>query len=1309
MSFRPLVSRRRRWPWPLITAILCPAMAAYAAADGVNANAVEQRATRTETVPQLIDSARMWRNKYRNDLAMQMIDKALLLSPDNPNALAELGMIKIRSNRLDEASHILFRLRASNPKSEAARELGYAYMAVTTGKQELAEIFILSRKNDAGAMEAGRRLQLLFPDGPPKGDLAADYYTILSADPRRRPEALLALRHLLVEQPNNFSAALVLAVLLGTDSTTRMEGAKLAQRTVLNPNADRSTALNAWRRILRNAGADPAYIDLQKAYLQLVPDDGEFKSLLAASEQALAARQAALAAREKLAADPVWQIQQRGLKLLDKKELTPAELTQADALLKQAFASRSTDPELLGGLGRLRADQGRQMEARAFFLEAARLDPANRTGWENRARTAFFWGQISAGNSAIDQGHPELAESAAQSALALQPTNPYARQLLAESWMAQHRFAEAEPILRQLLDDPEVGLSALRNLITVLHETKRPLEIEALMDAMQNRFKGADQAAFLDLRANQLSDDANPLLEQGKNGPAIEKLEQSIRLAPDQAWIRFKLARLYQRLGLPQLGTEVMEQGLAASKAADMYYATTLYRNSIDDLPGAVEAINHIPEAQRSDSMRSLANNLHAQQLLLQARGQAARGEKKASEESLTAAAALTPDDADMLASLGRQWIAEGDPDQGLQLVQNWLTAHPDDPAPDVRLRYGDLLANAGREAALTTWLEEIRQMPNLTPPQSARLEDQSLRLAFRLSDAAVAAGDNTKAEAILAAVSPAGKADKRWSLALADLRRTQGRYAEARAAVAPVLAKTPSDFDARLTLARIEEDSKQPEQALALVRQVVQEVPPEDLDTRLSTARRLTALQQPLEASDVVAALKVQFPNDPDVTVQDGRVLQSMGLYASAKTSYQLALSQEAAANVLPGTYGTPAQVALFNLEQRGQPMIETAFIPTYKSGTAGVSSLKGQTVPVYVRIPQGYDGHWFLHADTVRVDAGALNPNNPGASFSDASGVGTFAAYPSATTFSRTPGAADVLLQGPLNQNATGVALGFGYETDVWRADVGTTPIGFPVQNLVGGFRYRVPNQIGSLSLNLSRRPMTSSLLSYAGMHDPVSNQVYGGVVRTGIDAYASKDIGKNTLFLGMGAGVFTGRNVETNQGETVRTGIEIPLFTSLNWRLESGLVGSYEHYAKNLRFYTFGQGGYYSPQRYLSLSVPIDWTARYGKASWGIHTSLGFSHTGEADSPFFPTDATLQNSALANSVNNVNTGSAGGGFSYSFGAIFQYAITQNLAGGLNISIDRSRSYAPSTAMVYLRYLFNPGRDPVKYPSAVTPYSDF
>ena len=105
-------------------------------------------------VPQLIVSARMWSNKYRNDLALQMIQKALLVSPNDPAALSELGQIEIRSNQLDEASHQLFRLQTLYPNAEGTRELGYAYLVATTGKQELATITILSRnKQTAQAVQ----------------------------------------------------------------------------------------------------------------------------------------------------------------------------------------------------------------------------------------------------------------------------------------------------------------------------------------------------------------------------------------------------------------------------------------------------------------------------------------------------------------------------------------------------------------------------------------------------------------------------------------------------------------------------------------------------------------------------------------------------------------------------------------------------------------------------------------------------------------------------------------------------------------------------------------------------------------------------------------------------------------------------------------------------------------------------------------------------------------------------------------------------------------------------------------------------
>src|ERR1700731_3961808 len=137
-----------------------PASNAAASAPAASPMPASAQPSSASVVNQLIESARMWREKYRNDLALQIIQKALLVRPDDPGALAELGRIEIRSNQLDDASHQLFRLRTLYPDAAETRELGYAYMAATSGKQELAEIAILSRNKQSA--QAVLRLQALF-------------------------------------------------------------------------------------------------------------------------------------------------------------------------------------------------------------------------------------------------------------------------------------------------------------------------------------------------------------------------------------------------------------------------------------------------------------------------------------------------------------------------------------------------------------------------------------------------------------------------------------------------------------------------------------------------------------------------------------------------------------------------------------------------------------------------------------------------------------------------------------------------------------------------------------------------------------------------------------------------------------------------------------------------------------------------------------------------------------------------------------------------------------------------------------------
>jgi tetratricopeptide (TPR) repeat protein len=1255
------------------------AMASVAAAPN-DARAPSARAATDGTVAQLIASAHFWVDKQRDDLAIQQIRKALLIVPDNAEALGALGLIEVRQNRLVEASRILARLDTLSPNSDATRELGYAYMLAGPSKQEFATIRRLASTGQT--QEAVRRLKILFSKGPPEGDLAGDYFDVLAQNPPDRAGAIAALRRVVARHPDNLNASLTLAGLLNRESDTRMEAATIVSRVFKDPGANRPAVLNVWRRILRAAGSDPAYLESLQAYVAAVPSDTEFKDLLTTT-------QAAQQAQRTLAADPYWRAEQEGLRLLSQ-----GNVAAAAPLLEKAMIRRSDDPELLGGLGLLRMRQSRQIEALPLFERAARLDAAGRDKWKGLADTARFWGTLQQSSAAARRREMARAEQYARAAVAMQPSNAYAREVLIDSLLAQKKWHEAEPMLRKLLAQRTVDIGVLRDMDTLLRGSGRADQIEPLMRGLQNRFTGADKKAFRKLNADQLSTDADNLLAQGKTGQALEKLEQSLRNDPESAWTRYTLARTYLRLGLPKLGQSVMDEGFALSKASDMSYATALYRNAQDDLSGATAAMARIPQAQQTEGMRALVRNLQAQRLLQQARALYANGDRAGSEKDLNSAAALAVDDPNMLASVGSEWIDQGHSSRGLGLLDKWIRSHSAKPDVDVLLRYGDLLGSAGREDELKKWLDPIGRNYVLTAEQRQRLEDQGLRRVLRLTDQALTDEDYPRAQALLNSVGAAGRADQRWSLELVDLRRAQGRYADARSILASLLAKAPTDFDARLALARVLEQSGERRDALTLVREVAQDVPPDDVDTRLSVARRLVALRRPREAEVLTDDLHRRFAELPQVTVQQGRILESLGKYDLAKVTYQSALKQETKAGVRPGPDGTAAQVALDDLELRRQPLVETAFIPAYNVGTPGVSLYHAIQVPLHVQIPQGYDGHWFLHADTVRLDAGILDDTSDSYSWRS---LGQFAASPQSA-------------HGSYHTRASGVALGAGFEADNWRVDVGTTPVGFPARNLVGGVRVDLPNDYVNVTASVSRRPLTSSVLSYAGVRDPVSGDVYGGVVRTGVDVRVSRDIGNTSVFAQLGAGVFTGHNVASNEAYTLRTGFTVPILSGRGWTVSSGLVGNYWHYARNLDFYTFGQGGYYSPQRYLSAGVPLRWEGRSGKASWGLQATVGVSRTYEADSDFYPGRPDLQALALQAGNSNVHAGGPGGGISYSAQGIFQYNFTPHFVSGISFSLDRSTDHAPSSVMVYFRYLFNPDKGPVRYPpSGVKQYSDF
>ncbi|MFZ6659214.1 cellulose synthase subunit BcsC-related outer membrane protein, partial [Undibacterium sp. TJN19] len=82
----------------------------------------------------------------------------------------------------------------------------------------------------------------------------------------------------------------------------------------------------------------------------------------------------------------------------------------------------------------------------------------------------------------------------------------------------------------------------------------------------------------------------------------------------------------------------------------------------------------------------------------------------------------------------------------------------------------------------------------------------------------------------------------------------------------------------------------------------------------------------------------------------------------------------------------------------------------------------------------------------------------------------------------------------------------------------------------------------------------------------------------------------------------------------------------------------------YNKNLRYFTYGHGGYFSPKSYVAMGIPLDFAGRKGKLSYQIGTSLGVQHFRELDAPYYPNSpadqAELEQFAAANPTINIPT---------------------------------------------------------------------
>jgi cellulose synthase operon protein C len=816
---------------------------------------------------------------------------------------------------------------------------------------------------------------------------------------------------------------------------------------------------------------------------------------------------------------------------------------------------------------------------------------------------------------------------------------------------------------QQIMDDWRSALIALDHSPDNIGLYREYLAVDAGNAAVRDAL-AVTQRTEAERQPWLLRDKADVQLKQGHPEEAMATLKHALQLAPENPWVRFDLARLYHKRGFAKQGRALIDEGLAAAPTdPDMLYACALYLGLLDESDAALRLLDKIPAPERTPAMLRLRQKMAIQSQTHHAKVLAQNGRRADALAVLEHAGTDAGNDAELVNNVADAWLDIGETSRGVALLRRLLEQQSSPPI-ELRLRYAMLLNRAERDGELAPLLAQLDSSKKLSAKDREEVLYLQASLAARRADKLRHAGEYASASAALA---PALKHDPENTdllMALARVHIAAHQSEQARVIYQRILKRTPGDTGVRLALAR--EMGEMGDQAAAHreIETVLANTAADDFDTRLSVAEWYLDANDIAAARQIVDPLKKAAPDNPRVLLLSGRIAKAEGHYGEAMDDFKQANATDEISDLKRRRAGGYVTTGVDYLSKT--------------DGTSGISNLTAVEIPIEMRVPVGYSGgQAFVQVDPVRAYAGTLSK-------SDSLQYGKVLAL--------APGG---IASAP-TQSSQGTALAVGYEGDGMRADIGTTPLGFPVSDVVGGVKWSRYTETSGFSLDVSRRPVTSSLLSYAGAHDPVASEVWGGVRTTGVSLHVSRDIGRLNVFFEPGYYWLTGRNVLSNTEFALRTGFDWSFIREEDMRLTAGLAFADWRYSENLRYYTFGHGGYYSPQKYYSLALPIRWTGREERWSYLLQGSVSASVSYEKDMQYYPTSVTLETAA----GNPIYTGGNGNGTGWSLGGALEYKFTPQLFVGARLQIDRSAYYTPNFAILYLRYLFDAHTGPVPYP---------
>ncbi len=386
----------------------------------------------------------------------------------------------------------------------------------------------------------------------------------------------------------------------------------------------------------------------------------------------------------------------------------------------------------------------------------------------------------------------------------------------------------------------------------------------------------------------------------------------------------------------------------------------------------------------------------------------------------------------------------------------------------------------------------------------------------------------------------------------------------------------------------------------------------------------------------------------------------------------------------------------SISSLERSLAPSISMEGDYVGHNGQAGLNKMNSYVMPVEAVFSPAGTGQMTLTVTPVSISANRLP--NFGANVQSFGTMGFGLTAPYGDTFAPYTYHASVYKgKFPGELSSFGTALDLRYTLGYVSADVGTTPLGFQQQNVVGGLMVSpLLSNSTRVRLILDRRAVEETVISYAGATDPYSGRHWGGVVRTGGRASLESNFGRWSTSVGGAGGVYTGTNVSENASYEMFGRATYPIYSSGRDELRTGVDLHYTSFNKNLEFYTYGQGGYFSPQRSIVLLAPLEYKVQYTSyLSASLDGGIGYQEFNAKKSDVYPTSHALQSALNAITNNPLLTKEyapfKGSGIMGMISGKIDYVVSPNFSVGAKASFGNAGIYQSYGGGIYGRYVFN------------------